>query len=93
MSDPLYENLPPLRPLTAMAAPMTHHEDPIYQSPRLRGVSADRFREYRTPQFYDDTYYRYYEDSLNKYIGLGVSIVETNRDRDGEKIESLDKSQ
>jgi len=76
-----------------MAAPMTHHEDPIYQSPRLRGVSADRFREYRTPQFYDDTYYRYYEDSLNKYIGLGVSIVETNRDRDGEKIESLDKSQ
>jgi hypothetical protein len=66
MSDPLYENLPPLRPLTAMAAPMTHHEDPIYQSPRLRGVSADRFREYRTPQFYDDTYYRYYGDSLHK---------------------------
>ncbi len=93
MSDPLYENLPPLRPLTAMAAPMTHHEDPIYQSPRLRGVSADRFREYRTPQFYDDTYYRYYGDSLNKYIGLGVSTVETNRDRDREKIESLDKSQ
>jgi len=30
-----------------MAAPLSHNDDPIYQNPRLRGVSVDRFREYR----------------------------------------------
>lgn len=40
-----------------MAAPLAHHDDPIYQCPRLRGVSAERFREFRSSQTYDDGYY------------------------------------
>ena len=28
------------------------------KNPRYRGVSVDRYREYQTPQFYQDTYYK-----------------------------------
>lgn len=60
-----------------MAAPLTHHDaDPIYQTPRLRGVSAERFREYRSTQAYEaDSYYvNEAEPKVTiKHIGLNNS--------------------
>lgn len=54
--------LPPVPPLKKMAngvgpmAPVTS-TTALTNEQRLRGVSVDRYREYQTPQYYEDTYY------------------------------------
>ena len=52
---------------------VTETPNHIYQNPaRLRGASVDRYREYLSPQYYEDTYYREDNDRrvTVKHIGF-----------------------
>lgn len=45
--------------------------------PRFRGVSVDRYRDYTTPQYYEDTYYRrdpYDSSGSGPSLGFGRSM-------------------
>lgn len=54
-----------------------HHRDPHF---RMRGVSVDRHREFQTPQWYDDAYYRDQEFQFQEddpmMMGMGGGMTE-----------------
>lgn len=89
ISEPMYENVPPRRRGHSMEPlkrdhgplpPLPHHSPskphphlPLLSEPRLRGVSVDRYREYVTPQYYEDTYYTREDNDRRitvKHIGM-----------------------
>ena len=97
IAEPTYENFPsalqknrPPRDRSVGTVSLGFVDDQqqhIYQNPaRLRGASVDRYRDYLTPQYYDDTYYTREDNDRRitvKHIGMPGPGSEPERYHDG----------